>query len=115
MERREILGSVVETSLAANISNSDTTINVVDGSTFPSGSDNPFVIVINRGSSTEEKILVTSRTGNVLTVSQRGYDGVPASIHSSGESVDHVLDATAMQDMNKTTYDNQIMYWISTT
>lgn len=112
MERREILGSVLETALATGISNTDTTISVLDGSTFPSGSSNPFVIVINRGNANEEKILISSRTGNTLTASQRGYDGVPASSHLSGASVDHVLDAQAIQDMNKATYDNQILYWV---
>lgn len=112
MQRREILGSVVETTLTANISNSDTSISVVDGSTFPSGSINPFVIVINRGKANEEKILVASRTSNTFTALQRGYDGVPASSHTTGSSVDHVLDAETIQDMNKTTYDNQILYWI---
>jgi hypothetical protein len=112
MERREIIGSVVQTTLSNNISNSDTLIDVVNGSTFPTGNTNPFVIVINRGFESEEKILVLSRSSNQFTVLQRGYDGVPASSHLSGARVDHVLDAHSIQDMNKTTYDNQILYWV---
>lgn len=112
MERREIIGSVVQTSLANSISNTDLTIDLFNGSTFPTGQNNPFVIVIDRGSSSEEKILIASRSSNQLTVLQRGYDGVPASAHTSGASVDHVLDAYSIQDMNKTTYDNQILYWV---
>ena len=112
MERREIVGSVVQTNLSNSISNSSMTIDLVDGSTFPTGSDNPFVIVIDRGNDSEEKILVSNRSGNVINVLQRGYDGVPANSHSSGSTVDHVLDAYSIQDMNKTTYDNQILYWV---
>jgi hypothetical protein len=112
MERREIIGSVVQTTLANTISNSDTTIDLFNGSTFPTGSSNPFVIVIDRGSEQEEKILVSSRTGNQLSVLERGYDGVGANTHTSGATVDHVLDAYSIQDMNKTTYDNQILYWV---
>jgi len=113
VERRELAGAVVETTLSSGISNTDTTISVVDGSTFPSGSSgNPFVIVISRGSANEEKVLCTSRTGNSFSVSARGYDGPPASAHTSGATVNHVLDATAVQDMNTTTYDNHILSWM---
>jgi hypothetical protein len=113
VERREFVGAAEETTLSASISNTDTTITVVDGSTFPSGSSgSPFVIVIDRGEATEEKILCTSRTTNTFTVSSRGYDGPPAFAHSSGAKVNHVLDATAIQDMNITTYDNQVLSWM---
>lgn len=112
MERREIIGSVIQTELANSISNSDLVFDTVDASTFPSGSTNPFVIVIDRGRPEEEKILVANRSGNTINVIQRGYDGVPASEHLAGANVDHVLDAFSMQDMNKTTYDNQVLYWM---
>lgn len=113
MERREFVGAAVETTLTSGISNTNTTISVVDGSTFPDGSSgNPFVLVIDRGTVSEEKILCYSRTGNTINISQRGYDGPTASAHSSGARVNHVLDATAIQDMNKTTYDNQIIMWV---
>lgn len=113
MERREFAGAVVETTLSSGISGTDTTISVVDGSTFPTGSSgNPFVIVISRGSASEEKVLCSSRSGNSITVSSRGYDGPSASSHLSGATVNHVLDATAVQDMNTTTYDNHILSWM---
>jgi hypothetical protein len=111
MQRREFLGNVVSTTLSANISNSASSIDLVDGSTFPTGSSNPFVIVIDRGTVNEEKILISSRSSNTLTVSSRGYDGIAAVAHSSGASVDHILDATSVQDMNTTTYDNKILIW----
>ena len=113
MERREILGNVVSTSLSSSISNSDTTISLLDGSTFPTGSTgSSFIIIVDRGNAAEEKMLCSSRTSNSITISQRGYDGTPASAHNAGALVDHALDATAIQDMNKTTYDNQIIMWV---
>lgn len=112
MERREIIGSVISTTLSVPISNSTTSIGVVDGSTFPSGSVNKFVIVIDRGTVDEEKILCTSRSTNTFTVAQRGYDGTIALPHASGAVVDHVLDALAMQDMNTAVYDNELLRWI---
>jgi hypothetical protein len=112
MERREVLGNVVKTELAAAINNSAMSFTVLDGSTFPTGSVNPFVVVINRGLLNEEKILISSRTGDTFAVLQRGYDGVPSSSHATGAGVDHVLDAFTIQDMNKTTYDNHILYWV---
>lgn len=112
MERREILGNVESTELDSGINNTVTTFTVVDGSTFPTGSLNPFVVVINRGEVNEEKMLIQSRSSNTFTVESRGFDGVPASPHLSGSVVDHVLDATSIQDMNKTTYDNEIICWV---
>ena len=109
--RREFSGAVLQTALASSLSNSATSFTVTDGSTYPVGV-NPFVIVIDRGVATEEKILILSRAGNVFTVSQRGYDGTTAVAHASGSFVDHVLDADAIQDMNTTTYDNEVLVWM---
>jgi hypothetical protein len=113
MERREFVGNAEEAVLSANISNTDTSISVVDGSSFPSGSSgNPFVIVISRGEPIEEKVLCSSRSANTFTVIQRGYDGPVAQDHPVGSKVNHVLDATAVQDMNTTTYDNHVLSWM---
>ncbi len=111
MLRREFSGAVLRTTIAANISNSASSISVVDGSTYPSGT-NPFVIVIDRGLGTEEKVLISSRSTNTFIVDTRGYDGSPAVAHSGGAFVDHVLDAAVIQDMNNTTYDNQVLMWM---
>jgi hypothetical protein len=111
MERREFAGAVIAQALSANISNSSTSFSVADGSTFPSGS-NKFVVSIGRGTPNEEKILITSRSSGTFTVSSRGYDGTTAVAHTAGELVDHVLDATAVQSMNTTVFDNQILNWM---
>ena len=111
MLRREFSGAVLRTTITANISNSASSISVLDGSTYPSG-NNPFVIVVDRGYSDEEKILISSRSSNTLSVQLRGYDGTTAVAHTSGAYVDHVLDAAVIQDMNTTTYDNEILVWM---
>jgi len=111
MLRREFSGSVLRTNLSSSISNTETSISVTDGSTYPTGI-NPFVIVIDRGISSEEKILISSRSSNTFTVHTRGYDGTTAVAHTSGAFVDHVLDAAVVQDMNTTTYDNEVLVWM---
>lgn len=113
MLRREFSGGVVTTVLAAGINISANTFTVDDGSTFPDGSSgNPFVVSVGRGTSSEEKMLISSRSGNVFTVETRGYDGTTAKVQALNASVDHVLDSKVIQDMNTTTYDNQIMMWM---
>ena len=112
MERREFLGNVVSTTLSASLSNTATSISLTDGSTFPTGSSDKFVIVIDRGTINEEKILIASRSANTLTVSSMGYDGIVAVAHSNNATVDHILDATSVQDMNTTTYDTQVLLWV---
>lgn len=113
MERRTLSGSVVATTLSANMTNTATVFTVTNGATFPVGaSDKPYVIVVDRATVNEEKILISSRTANTFTVSSRGFDGTSAVAHSNGASVDHVLDATSLQDMNDSTYDNEIYIWL---
>jgi hypothetical protein len=112
MIRREFVGNALRTTLSANISNSATSFSGVNGSSFPTGDNNPFVISIGRGTALEEKILCSSRSSNTFTVSERGYDGTTASEHTIGESIDHVLDATVIQDMNTVTNDTSIIAWM---
>jgi hypothetical protein len=112
MIRQEFVGNAITATLSANISNSATSFSVSNGSSFPTGSNNPFVISIGRGTETEEKILCSSRATNSFTISQRGYDGTTAVAHITGEFVDHVLDAAVIQDMNTTVYDSEILNWM---
>jgi hypothetical protein len=111
MERREFSGAVLRTNLSANITDSSSTISVVDASSYPTGVHS-FVIVLDRGTVYEEKVLIGSRVSNTFTADVRGYDGTTAVAHTTGAWVDHVLDAVTMQDMNKTTYDNEILVWM---
>jgi hypothetical protein len=112
MLRREFSGAVLRTTITSSLSNSATSFDVLDGSTYPTGGNHPFVIVIDRGYASEEKVLISSRSSNSFTVEQRGYDGTAAVSHNSGAYIDHVLDASVIQDMNTTTYDNEVLMWM---
>lgn len=112
MERREFVGAAVSTVLPSNVANSATSITVVSGSSFPTGDNNPFAIIVSRGEAAEEKMLVSSRSGNTLTISVRGYDGTTAQNHLAGAVVDHVLDSNTIQSMNTYTYDTAILQWM---
>ncbi len=112
MKRRDFVGNVTSTTIANSISNTDTVIELIDPSTLPTGSDGEFVIVLDRTLINEEKVLISSRSGGNLTVSQRGYDGTDAAAHDSGATVDHVLDAETVKDMNRVTYDNLVLTWM---
>lgn len=98
--RREYSGNAAATTLTSDISNSATSIPVTDGTGFPTGT-NPFFIVIGRGTSSEEKILCSSRTGNTITVSSRGADDTSAVSHDAGAAVEHVWTAQDADDTNK--------------
>jgi hypothetical protein len=112
MERREFLGGAAPTTITANISNSSTSISILDSATFPAGNNYPFAVTLSRGTPDEEKVLVSSRSGNTLSVAQRGYDGTTARAHANGSTVYHVMDAVSLNDMNQTTYDNEILIWM---
>lgn len=113
MLRRELKGNTVATTLNGAILSGAISIVLTDGSTFPVGSAAvPFVITVERGSGTEEKILISGRSGNTLTVLTRGYDGTTAQGHPTASLVDHVLDAATLQDMNTTVYDTKILTWM---
>ena len=93
-------GGAQKTTLVAAINNSATSFSVVDGSTFPAGS-NPFVVVIDRGLATEEKVLISGRITNSFNVLERAYDGSSAQSHSLGAVVEHVLDAYTVEQANR--------------
>jgi hypothetical protein len=93
---RNYRGNVVDTTLAGSINASTTSITVADGSTYPA---NRFWIVVDQGTSSEEKIFVTLRVNSVFTVTRAG-DNTSASSHSLGAPVKHVLVANDIQQLN---------------
>lgn len=95
--RKSFDGGVVRTTVSGTLGAGDTSITLADGSSFPSTN---FVIVIDRGQATEEKILVASRSSNTLTVTQRGYDGSSAAAHTTGAYVEHVVDSYVLDQAN---------------
>jgi hypothetical protein len=100
MPRRQYVGGAVATKLNGPVTNATTAIAVLDASTYPSGAT-AFVIAIDRGLATEEKVLCV-RTGgsNTLTATTRGFDGTSAVAHVDAAVVEHVLDAATIDEVN---------------
>lgn len=93
MARHSFSGAAAATSLSSGINSAVTAIpvNALTG-TWPNTATGPFAVTIDRGTSSEEKILVSSYTSTQLTCT-RGYDGTTAVSHSNGATVEHTIDA----------------------
>lgn len=113
--RRSYVGTAAPTKLAASIAAGDASFSVVaaGGNGYPTGV-NPFVITIDLGLATEEKVLCSARVADAFTVTTRGFDGTTAQSHVSGASVAHTLSATDMDQVNQhgadTTTDDHTQY-----
>ena len=86
-----------ETSLSGALTTAGTTVNVVDGTMLP---DAPNLLTIGADGSTAETVLMTAKSGNVLTV-VRGQDGTTARAWSAGDVIGRYFtaaDQKAMQD-----------------
>ena len=108
--RRSYKGGAVSTTTSTSISSSGTTTFVISSYTgWPYGSA-PFFVVVEPGTSNEEKILVT-RTGATDTTiniyatpsiaSNRGLDGTASYLHASGSTVYPVFTATDADEANE--------------
>lgn len=115
MPRRDYSGAAISTELASGISAGATSAEVTDSTGWPTGGANgPFFATFDLGGSGEERVLVGSRTGNLLENLTRGVDGTSASTHSAGVSVVHGIAATdsdeANEHINETTLDHHTQY-----
>jgi len=97
---KDFTGAAAATALTSAINSAAASFAVGDGSTYPTG-PTPFVIVVDRGLATEEKMLVGSRSTNTFTITERGYDGTTAQSHASGAIVEHCLDAHTIYQANR--------------
>lgn len=110
MARKEYAGAAVPTTLAtamtATVPASGGTFNVADATGWPTGVY-PFVVNIARGTTAEEKILCSARTGTTITVSVRGFDGTTAKVHagSNVETAWHTIDAESFTESSAHLYD----------
>lgn len=103
MALKEFVGGAQPTRLASTLASGGTISFAVDaatGATFPTGATAPFVVVIGRGTDSEEKILVTSRTGDTFSGLSRGYDDTSDVTHPAQSVVEHVLDSETIAEMN---------------
>lgn len=112
--RREYVGGAQSARLSVGLggTTSDLTISCTDLTNWPTGAGGrPFYIVIDRGTSSEEKILCSSRSGNTLTVysvgldNGRGADDTNITAHSANAVVEHVFTATDADEANAHIYD----------
>jgi hypothetical protein len=104
MARRGYAGGAVRTTLTASIASSGGgTVTIASATGWPDGSGGAkFHIVVDPGNSSEEKILVDSRSGTTLTFSSggRGADGTLATSHSSGATIWLVFTAVDADEAN---------------
>lgn len=82
----EQLTNFARSTLSSGISNVDTSLTLVDGSTFPT---KYFHIIVEPNGGNKEIIFVESRSGNVLTLATRGAKGTTAIAHAGGVQVVH--------------------------
>jgi len=98
--RKDFAGGAAATAITSSINTTALSFAVGDGSSYPTG-PTPFVIVVDRGLATEEKMLVGSRAANTFSITERGYDGSSAQSHASGAIVEHCLDAHTIYQANR--------------
>jgi hypothetical protein len=99
--RRKYAGAAVATTITGTINAGATSITIAAYTGWPNGSD-PFYVVIDPGTASEEKVLVT-RTGSTdttLNVTTRGVDGTTAASHTSGATIYPVFTATDADEAN---------------
>jgi hypothetical protein len=98
--RRQHSGGAIQTTLSVGIGAGDLSITLAASTGWPDGSIGPFFAVLDRGLTGEEKILITSRSANVLTVTSRGADGTTATTHASGAAIFPVWTAIEADEAN---------------
>lgn len=97
----------VETTLAATISNSTTTITVASGTgsalmggvTLAPGNADIFTVALDVDTQNEEIVYVTAISSDTLTV-VRAQAGTSAVTHTAGASVKHVLTSSDLTYFN---------------
>jgi hypothetical protein len=90
--------------LASGINNSALTFTVTpSGTGYPTGGTGKFVMCMDGGTASEEKLLCTARSSTVFTVDPagRGYDNTSATSHNTGAAVTHVMAAAEIDDASR--------------
>lgn len=99
--RKEYVGNAAAAKLTSAVTGASTTLLVDDATNWPTGVTAPFVVALDAGTTSEEKVLVLSRAGLNMSVLQRGYDGTTAQSHPIDARVSHVLDAYTIDQVNR--------------
>jgi len=119
--RRQYSGGAQPAQLTSSLGNStaDRTIYCDDLTNWPDGSIGPFYIVIDRAKAAEEKILCSSRSGNVLTVfddgitNGRAADGTSITSHSANAVTEHIFTATDANEANLHVNSSTVIHGIT--
>ena len=98
--RKEFLGGAPARTLASSITNVATSLTLSSGTSWPTGTPAKFVAVIDRGTASEEKVLITTRSGTSCTGVQRGYDGTAAAAHNAGATIEHCVDGYTLNQLS---------------
>jgi hypothetical protein len=102
--RRSYAGAAPACTLTGSITSGDTTASLTGTVTdWPTTAGGPFHMVIDPGLSTEEKVLVGSRSTGSLSSITRGVDGTAAASHSAGATCYPVFTATDANEANEFT------------
>ena len=100
--RRSYAGAAPACTLTNAITSSDTTATLTgDVTNWNSTANGAFYMVIDPGLSTEEKVLVGTRSGSSLSSITRGVDGTTAAAHNSGATCYPVFTAVDADQANK--------------
>lgn len=100
--RRSYAGASAACTLTTGISSSDTSASLTGTVTaWPNTANGSFYMVIDPGLSTEEKVLVGSRSTGSLSSITRGVDGTTAAAHSAGATCYPVFTAVDADQANK--------------
>jgi hypothetical protein len=96
MAARNYTNTATEATLNGSITSADTTIVLTSFAGFPSA---PFTVAIDRGTPSEEVVLVTSISSSTV-IATRGYDGTTPKSHAAGASFIHVTVAKDFTEAN---------------
>lgn len=105
--RRDYAGGGAATTLASSMSSTDTTFTVSAATGWPGSPGVNFLVVIDRDTASEEKILCSSNSGTTVTVagglSGRGADGTAATTHNANAQVFLCAGAIDLDEANQIT------------
>ena len=96
--RRQYKGAAAQTTTTNALSVSDTSVTLTATTGWPSTAAVPFVVVIDPGSSSEEKCSATI-SGSTLTL-VRAQDDTTAATHTSGATIYPVFSADEADEAN---------------
>ena len=97
--RRQYAGAAAATTITAGINTTDTTCSLAATTGWPSTPAVPFYVVIDPGTSAEEKCSATI-SGSTLTLT-RAQDDTSASSHSAGATIYPVFTANDADEANE--------------